>query len=132
MTLPPLSEVQVAVWDVVRRINAAWVHNRTDELRELLHPSMVIAPSGGGDALRGQADCIASYRDFIVQAKVLRFEELSPSIDVFGDTAVVTYAFEIFYELGGIWTTEGGSEVFVLSQEAGRWWAVWRTQLPAQ
>jgi hypothetical protein len=131
MTLPSMSELQAAVWDVVQRINAAWVQHRTEELRELLHPSMVIAPPGGGEPLRGQADCIASYRDFIVRARVLRFEELSPSVDVFGETAVVSYTFEIFYELGGTWTTESGSEVFVLTNDSGRWWAVWRTQSPA-
>ena len=130
MTSPSLSEVQATVWEVVRRINAAWVHSRTDDLRELLHPSMVIVPPGGLGPVRGQAACIASYRDFTVRAKVLRFEELMPAVDVFGDTAVVTYAFEIFYELEGIWTTAGGSEIFVLTREDGRWWAVWRTQLP--
>lgn len=130
MTSRSFSEAQVAVWEVVRRINAAWVHGRTDDLRDLLHPSMIIVRPGGEPA-HGREACIASYRDFTVRAKVLRFEESTPAVDVFGDTAVVTYAFEIFYELAGTWTTAGGSEIFVLTQDGGRWWAVWRRQLPA-
>jgi hypothetical protein len=125
-----MSEAQTEVWDFVRRINAAWVTRRTDVLVELLHVSMVVVAPGGG-SLRGRAACIASYRDFTVQAEVHRFEELKPAVDVFGDTAVATYDFEISYRLGGTSTTERGSEVFVLTREGGRWWAVWRAQLPA-
>lgn len=129
MTTPSMSEAQAEAWDVVRGINAAWVQNRTEELRDLLHASIVFV-SPGGEAVRGQEACIATYRDFIVRTKVLRFEELAPAVDVFGETAVVTYDFEIFFEYGGTWTTERGSEVFVLVKDGGRWRAVWRTQLP--
>lgn len=130
MTMPPMSEAPVEVWQTIRRINKAWVSGRTDELREMLHHSMVIVLPGS-KPVRGLAACIDSYRDFTVEANVLRFEELASAVDVFGDTAVATYDFEITYELGGTWTTERGHEVFVLTREGGRWWAVWRTQLPA-
>ena len=130
MNAPAMPDVEAAVWRTVQRINEAWVQSRIEELRELLHSSMVIVPPDRGEPVRGQASCIDSYRDFIVQARVLRFEELTPVIDVFGDTAVATYDFEIFYELGGTWTTQRGRELIVLMREDDRWWAVWRTQLP--
>src|SRR5689334_5513922 len=112
MNTQPMSEWHAAVWQTMRRINDAWVHNQIEDLRDLLHASIVVV-APGGELVRGQAACIESYRDFTVQAKVLRFEELTPEVDVFGDTAVVTYTFEIFYELGGTWTTERGREIVV-------------------
>ena len=69
---------------------------------------MVIVLSGG-KPVRGLAACIDSYRDFTIEANVLRFEELAPAIDVSGDTAVASYDFEITYELGGTWTTDAAT-----------------------
>lgn len=135
MSMPPapgdLTDAASEAWRAVQRINGAWVHNRTDDLLELLHEAMVIVPPGGGEPVRGRAACIDSYRDFTVQARVLRFEELSPSIDVFEHTAVVAYDFAITYEIGGTWTTERGRDVLVLTRQGDSWRAVWRTQLPS-
>ena len=130
MMVPPAGSHEADVWRVVQQVNQAWLHGRTEELRDLLHVAVVIVPPDGSGPVRGLEACIESYRDFAAQAKVLRFEEFSPAVDVFGGTAVVAYDFEIFYELGGTWTTERGHELTVLSRTNARWWVVWRTQLP--
>jgi hypothetical protein len=131
MTAPsfPAGSHEADVWRVVQQVNQAWLHGHIDTLRDLLHPAMVIAPPDGAEPVRGREACIDSYRDFTVQARVLRFEEFAPTADVFGNTAVVAYEFEIFYELAGTWTTERGREVVALSLSDARWWVVWRTQL---
>lgn len=134
MTIPPMPSMsprQDEAWDTVRRVNQAWVRNRTEELEALLHPSVVVVPPPPALPARGRDACIESYRDFVRTARVLHFEELTPAVEVFGDTAVVTYDFAITYEVSGTYTTERGREIFVLTHEDGRWQAVWRTQLPA-
>jgi hypothetical protein len=129
MTTLPLSPQQDEAWDVVRRINQAWVLGRTEDLEALLHPSMVVVPPPPDDAVRGRDACIESYREFALAARVLHFEELHPTVEVFGETAIATYDFAITYEADGTYTTERGREIFVLAREEGRWRAVWRTQL---
>lgn len=119
-----------AAWDTIRRINQAWVLRRAEDLEAVLHPDVVVVPPPPAAAVRGREACIASYREFALEARVLHFEELSPAVEVFGDTAVATYDFAITYEIGGTYTTERGREIFVLTREDGRWLAVWRTQLP--
>lgn len=130
MTTTPLSPQQDEAWDVVRRINQAWVLRRTEDLEALLHPAIVVAPPPPAEPVRGREACIESYREFALEARVLHFEELHPAVEVFGDTAVATYDFAITYEMSGTYTTERGREIFVLTHEGGRWQAVWRTQLP--
>lgn len=129
--MSPLSPSQDEVWDVVRRINRAWVQRRTEDLESLLHAEIVVVPPSPATPVRGREACIESYREFALEARVLHFEELSPAVEVFGATAVAAYEFAITYELGGTWTTERGREIFVLTREGGAWLAVWRTQLPS-
>ncbi|MEZ4553908.1 MAG: nuclear transport factor 2 family protein [Dehalococcoidia bacterium] len=131
MTTSPLSPQHDEAWDIVRRVNQAWVLGRTEELETLLHLSMVVLPPPPAEPVRGREACIESYREFALAARVLHFEELHPTVDIFGDTAVATYDFAITYEMNGTYTTERGREIFVLAHEDGRWQAVWRTQLPA-
>lgn len=129
MTTTPLTPEQDEAWDIVRRINQAWVQRRTEDLEALLHPAIVVAPPPPAEPVRGREACIQSYGEFALEARVLHFEEQRPAVEVFGDTAVATYDFAITYEANGTYTTERGREIFVLTWEAGRWRAVWRAQL---
>jgi hypothetical protein len=119
---------QAEVWALLQRINDAWVRGRPAEMSDLLHESFVILPPGAPEPVRGREAAVDSYRDFLVQATVVRFEERPLSIDIFGAAAVVTYDFELTYGLGGKWTTDRGREVWVFAREGGAWTAVWRTQ----
>ena len=51
-------------------------------------------------------------------------------IDVWGNTAVATYRYEIAYEMGGQLYQEMGQDLFVFVRDGGRWRAVWRTLIP--
>lgn len=73
---------------------------------------------------------MGSYRDFCSRATKRGFRIMDPAIDVFGETAIATYSYEISYELDGEGFDETGRDVFVFVRE-GSWWAVWRTLIPA-
>jgi hypothetical protein len=55
-----------------------------------------------------------------------------PDVDIFGDTAIAVYAWNMTYELSGLEYRESGHDVFVFNRDQGRWLAVWRVMLPAR
>jgi uncharacterized protein (TIGR02246 family) len=112
----------------VRQINRAWRTGDASEIVELFHPDAVIIHPGFEGRTEGREDCILSYVDFAEQADIRRLEEFDPQVDVVEDTAVISYAFEIDYEMGGQAFQDSGTDLFVLARARdGRWQAVWRT-----
>jgi uncharacterized protein (TIGR02246 family) len=122
---------QKEVWEVVRRINAAWLERQPGRLLDLFHDRIVIVDVGGRRLGVGKDTCADSYRSFCDQATVTHYHESNPQVDVFNSVAVVGYHFEIEYTMEGKTSRETGRDVFVLEKENGRWLAVWR-QLVAQ
>jgi len=117
---------QKEVWDIVRRINAAWLDNQPEKLLELFHDRMVIVGSGGNRYGEGKDLCVDSYRSFIQSAKIAHFHETDPRVDVFDTVAIVSYGFEIEYTMDNKTLREGGRDTFVLERFGGQWLAVWR------
>ena len=52
------------------------------------------------------------------------WKELDPQIQIYGDTAVVTYYFDMSFDIGGKTIVSTGRDMFVFIKEDGRWWAV--------
>jgi ketosteroid isomerase-like protein len=122
---------QKEVWEVVRRINAAWVERQPERLLDLFHDRIVIVGPDGQRFGEGKAACVGSYRDFCMSALVAFYRESDPQVDVYDAVAVVSYRFEIEYTIEGKIHRETGRDLFVLEKESDRWLAVWR-QLVAQ
>ncbi len=120
-----------AIRGLIRRINSAWLTRRTGELADCVHPAMVIAGPGRQVRVEGREACIKSYDDFMGAAVVDEYHEADPTIDVCGDTAVATFGWEMAWTMDGRSHRELGHDLFVLARHDGRWWAVWRTMLPA-
>ncbi len=120
-----------AIRGLLRRINNAWLTRHTEELEDCLHLEMVIAAPGLQVRGEGREACIRSYDDFMGAAVVDEFRESEPAIDVCGDTAVATFGWEMAWTMHGRTDREKGHDLFVFSRQDGRWWAVWRTILPA-
>jgi hypothetical protein len=130
--MPPdlLSEAQAEIRHMLKRINDAWVKGRTDDLEEFFHEQMVIAHPGSGSQGRGRQACVESYRTFTSQATVRRLKESHHHIDVWDDTAVATYRFELDYEMKGETHRDVGTDLFVFVRQQNKWRAVWRTIIP--
>jgi uncharacterized protein (TIGR02246 family) len=122
-----------AVRRTFARLSAAWQGRRYEELATLLADDMVFALPGFGSRLAGAAAVVASYRDFMERVTLTAYREESPQVDVWGDTAVVSYHWEMAWLAGGVANAESGHDVFVFRRgphdDAGRspWLAVWRT-----
>jgi hypothetical protein len=117
---------QKDVWRIVRQINAAWVDGKPERLLEHFHDRMAIVGTSGNRYGVGKLACVESYRNFIASAKIARFEETDPSVDVCETVAIVSYRFEIEYTMGGKTHQETGRDTFVLERINDKWLAVWR------
>jgi ketosteroid isomerase-like protein len=108
-------------------LNQAWVKGHPDQIANYLHASVVFASPDLRQRMFGREDCVASYAEFCTRAKIHSFNESAYVVDVIGDTAVVTYEFEIHYEMNEKTHRETGHDLFVFTREGGEWKAVWRT-----
>ena len=116
--------VQQEVWATIRALNDAWTMGNPDDLQHYFHADMVaITPT---DRLRreGAAACIAGWKDFANAAKIHAWQEREPLIRVFGEAAVVSYYYDISFEMGGRVIALSGRDMFFLIREQGRWWVV--------
>lgn len=117
---------------LVSAINAAWVDKRTNDLYQYFHENMVIAGPDATKMGEGQEACIKSYIDFIDNAHIANFRSDEPDIDVWGNTALAFYEFEITYKMKEKEYHETGRDVFTFSRtsESSPWLAVWRMVIP--
>jgi hypothetical protein len=127
----PIHPDSEAIRRLLQRINAAWREGRVEELYDCFHEKISVAPPGFQTRVEGREPCVQSYRDFLSQAVVKEYTESEPVVDVWENTAVATYRWEMTWEMGGQTYRESGHDLFVFSREAGRWWAVWRTIVPS-
>jgi hypothetical protein len=125
---------QIAVRDVVFRINEAWSKLRgeamTAALNECFADEMVIRGPGFVFLGKGRESAVMSYQDFVSQTEVKSFSSDEPQIDVTGETAIAQYKWTMTYVLNEQEYTEHGYDVFVFAQRGKRWLAVWRALLP--
>ncbi len=128
MTKPAQDSVVVA--GVIRRINDAWTSGDWNDLEGCLHDDVVFVQPDLETRADGRAACVKSYADFVEAATIQGFQASDPTVDVWGDTAVVTYTFEIDYEMNGERARESGRDLFVLTRTADGWRAAWRTLIP--
>lgn len=126
MTMSAAAEIQ----DFVRRLNAAWLEGRPDDLSDMFHDNMVLVVPRFVQRLVGRQACVESYRGFVSQAGVRRFDMGDPQVDVFSSTAVAACPYTVEYETEGKRWRSSGQDLLVLVEEAGAWLVAWRTLLP--
>lgn len=118
------------VWRFIQELNRTWTSGHPQELRPYFDPEMVIVRPGFQGRSLGRDAAVASYVDFGSNARILGFSEREPDIDVNDQVAIVSYTFDISYELSGVRHRDQGRDLFVLRRTNKRWRAIWRTLLP--
>ena len=131
---PNLTADQIAIRDLLSRINDAWLKQRgeamTATLNECFAEDVVLRGSDFVFLGKGRDLAVQSYRDFVTQAEVKNCSLDEPEIDVAGDTATAQYKWAMTYVLNGQEYTEHGCDVFVFARRGKKWLAVWRALLP--
>lgn len=114
---------------VLRSINDCWVEGKPQELVRYFHSDIVMVLPGFAGRVAGAGNVVAGYEDFCANARVHEYEEHDLQIDSCIGTAVASYTFRMIYEREGQKYSSSGRDLFVFSEEAGTWLAVWRTML---
>jgi len=112
------------IWETLRALNDAWTKGNQDDLADYFHKDMVAIAPTVRQRLEGRDACVASWKGFAQSARIHHWSEIDPQIQLYGHTAVVTYYFDMSFEMGGKTISLGGRDMFVLMKENGRWWAI--------
>ena len=116
---------------VMKAINAAWTKGRPEEIAMYFHDDIVIAHPNFSGRGEGKEVCVQSFVDFVSNAEILNYQESEYSIDIWGDTAVVTYSYQFEWEMNQEKHNEKGNNLYVFSRDNEEWRAVWRTIIPS-
>jgi len=114
------------IWQVLLRLNDCWTtpDGNPEQLADFFHKNMVAITPTDRKRLEGQEACVAGWLGFAKAATIHRWEEIEPRIDVYGNSAVVTYYFDMSFTMGGHKIGMTGRDMFFFVKESGRWWAV--------
>ncbi|MGD9346378.1 MAG: nuclear transport factor 2 family protein [Candidatus Aminicenantes bacterium] len=115
---------------LLHKISETWSKANPDDLGEFFHEDLVISSPDLRKMGEGKKACIQSYKDFIARAVIHEYKEEDYTIDVWGDTAVSTYTFDMTYEMDGQTSREQGHDIFVYNREGEKWRVVWRMVIP--
>ncbi|MBF0591636.1 MAG: DUF4440 domain-containing protein [Nitrospirae bacterium] len=119
--------IKEEVWTTIQTLNRLWtIENRPDELTQYFHKNMVAISATDRLRLEGREACVAAWKKFTQAAKIHYWKETDPQIELFGNNtfAIVTYYFDMSFEMGGQTIKTGGRDMFALVNEDGKWWAV--------
>lgn len=119
-----MTEQEKKVWDVIKSLNRAWTkEGNAEALNDYFHKDMVAITPTDRFRLDGRDACVAAWKTFAENAKIHKWEELDPKIQIYGNGkfAVVTYYFDMSFEMGGQNVEMCGRDMFVLMNEEGRW-----------
>ena len=74
--------------------------------------------------LKGAAQCIAGWQRFAQASTVHSWRADDPDIELFGDTAVVSYYYVMDVSMGPNRINLSGRDMLVLKKENDRWWLI--------
>lgn len=121
------SKIREEVWQTIQALNRAWtVKGNVDELKNYFHKDMVAITATDPERLEGRESCIAAWKAFVEATQIHYWKEIDPKIQLYndGNSAVVTYYFDISFDMGGQTMKMGGRDMFLLVKEDGKWWVV--------
>ncbi len=120
------SEIKEEIWQTIQALNRAWtIEGNADALKNYFHRDMVAIIPTNRERLEGRDACIASWKAFVDATKINNWKEINPKVQIYDNKfAVVTYFFDISFDMGGEPIKMGGRDMFVLVKEDGKWWVV--------
>lgn len=125
---PPREALEVH--EAVKQINALWLSGRVARLNEFLLADVVMVAPMFEARLEGLRAVIESFQAFIRNARVHGFRESEFQVDVWEDSAMATYRFDMTYDFGGATYEEAGRELWLFVRVDKRWRLAWRHQVP--
>lgn len=116
----------------MRRINRVWLDGQVEDLAPMMHPEIVMTFPGFTGRIQGRDAFLSGFRDFCQNARIHEFRDHDHQIDIAGDTAVVTFRYDMIYERSGERYHSTGRDLWVFQNQSNAWIAVWRTMLDVE
>lgn len=120
---------RLEIEQVLESIAHAWRHHRLGELGDFLDDDVVFVAPGFRERLVGRAPLVERFRRFLDEATITEYVERDLTVDVFGDTAVATFLWEMEWDFEASTFRQRGHDVVVLTQRAQGWRVVFRLQV---
>lgn len=124
-----MDNVKFELEQTISVINNAWRSGRVSEMNPYLHPDIVMKfPKFSGE-MSGRDKMIEGFKEFCGSARVIEYTESDQQVEIIGDTAVVSFRFDMLYERPKYRERSTGRDVWIFHRESNRWLAVWRTMV---
>jgi len=121
-----ISQSESEVRDVIERINNAWRLKHFDGLEECFKEDAVILGPNHVVYAQGRSACSDSYREFATNTDILDYAESEQVLRIWGDTAVFTFRWKIYYRRMEGPKLEEGTDQLVLCRNSGNWQVAFR------
>ena len=121
------SKVKEEIWQTIQDMNRLWtVEGKAAQLTDYFHERMVAIAPTTKERLEGRDACVAGWKGFTDAATIHSWEEKDPKIELFGDDkfAVVTYYYDMSFDMVGHTVNMGGRDMFSLINEDDKWLVV--------
>lgn len=121
------SQIKQEVWNAIEELNDLWTRqNKAEELAGYFHKDMVVFNATENRRLEGQKECVAGWKGFTDMARVRHWTTSNRDIRLHnnGNSAVVTYYFDMSFTINGQLITMKGRDMFFMVKENNRWQAV--------
>lgn len=122
-----MDKIQEQIWKMIQEMNRKWTtENNADELKNYFHKDMVAITPTDQKRIEGGENCAAGWKGFSENAKIHSFKESEPKVQVYseGKFAIVTYYFDMSFDMGGQTINMKGRDMFSLVNENGKWLVV--------
>jgi ketosteroid isomerase-like protein len=122
-----MNKIETEVWAAIQEMNRLWtIENRADELSNYFHESMVVINPTDNERISGGKNCVEAWKNFTIAAKIFHWVEIDPLVQIYGagNFAVVTYYFDMSFEISGQKIDMKGRDMFTLIKEDDRWWII--------
>lgn len=112
------------ILEFIKKMNECWTKGNPQELENYFHQSMVAITPTDKKRLDGKTACVNGWSAFAKNTKINLWKEYDHKIQIYGNTVVVTYYFDINFEMGNQKINMSGRDMVTLVNENGKWWAV--------
>ena len=122
-----MNQVEIDVWDTIQKMNKCWTcgdPSKLEKLSDYFHEEMVAITATDKYRLEGKEACFNGWKSFAENTKIHFWKEKDPKIQIYGSTAIVTYYFDMSFDMAGQTINMGGRDMFTLINENGKWLVV--------
>ena len=116
--------IKAELWRFIKEMNSAWTkENAPEKLIEYFHERMIVLNPVQNERIEGGKACVSAWTGFVKATNIIKWEEINPIIEIYGEGnfAVVSYYFDMIYEMGGIKIDMKGRDLFALVKENSKW-----------